>query len=399
MLKVCLVTGAQLPIPDVKGGAIERILTMLIEDNEKYALLEFTIITLYDSIALNLQNNFRYTKFINIPAPNRILNSIHWRLLFLVEKLLGIKLGRFKLVNRKIERVLMDRYNEYDLVINECAEVQAIKKVAEIYGTKKLCRHMHAVPGIELFAHNVYNTTISVSEFVRRCYEKNISSTTSQNYVLLNCIDQERFIRALDKESIKKKKIELGFKEDDFIVLYCGRLIKEKGVKELIDAVIKTCDDHIKLLIIGASRFMKGNSGGYAEKIATLAANNNDLIKFTGYIPNDELYIYLRMASVAALPSICEDACPLTMMEDIISLLPQIATISGGMPEIGDENTTIFVNNDSNLSTSLSSALSYLYNNPQRLVVMREACNKKREQYYREHYYHNFVNIVKEIVN
>ena len=271
MLKVCLVTGAQLPIPDVKGGAIERILTMLLEDNEKYALVEFTIITQYDSHALNLQNNFRYTKFINLPTPNRMLNSIHWRLLFLIEKLIGIKLGRFKLVNRKIERVLLDRYSEYDLIINECAEIQAIKKVADIYGTKKFCRHMHAVPGIDLLSQNVYSTTISVSEYVKRRYEKNTSSTSSHNYVLLNCIDQNRFIKAFDKEIIEKKKTDLGFKKDDFIVLYCGRLIKEKGVKELIDAVIKTCDDHIKLLIIGASHFMKGNRGEYADNIKNLA--------------------------------------------------------------------------------------------------------------------------------
>ena len=61
-----------------------------------------------------------------------------------------------------------------------------------------------------------------------------------------NGIDLERFYLAtpIDRKT-------LGFKEDDFIVVYSGRINPEKGVKELIQAFAKLHDyPNIKLLII-----------------------------------------------------------------------------------------------------------------------------------------------------
>ena len=44
--KICIITSGALPVPDVKGGAIERLMTMLAEENEKYGLLDITILSM-----------------------------------------------------------------------------------------------------------------------------------------------------------------------------------------------------------------------------------------------------------------------------------------------------------------------------------------------------------------
>ena len=60
--KVCLVTCGALPIPDVKGGAIERLVTMLIEENEVHHRMDLTVLSCYDKEAS--QYNYQYS-YIN----------------------------------------------------------------------------------------------------------------------------------------------------------------------------------------------------------------------------------------------------------------------------------------------------------------------------------------------
>ena len=64
--KICIITSGALPVPDVKGGAIERLMTMLAEENEKYGLLDITIIGVYDKQAITVQQKFSKTKFVNL---------------------------------------------------------------------------------------------------------------------------------------------------------------------------------------------------------------------------------------------------------------------------------------------------------------------------------------------
>jgi len=49
---------------------------------------------------------------------------------------------------------------------------------------------------------------------------------------------------------------ELNIQEDDFLMVYSGRVNKEKGIDVLIDALILLKDvPKIKLLVIGGSFF------------------------------------------------------------------------------------------------------------------------------------------------
>ena len=49
--KIFLVSTMVLPLPDVEGGAIERLITMLIEQNEKYGLVDLVVISIYNEKA------------------------------------------------------------------------------------------------------------------------------------------------------------------------------------------------------------------------------------------------------------------------------------------------------------------------------------------------------------
>ena len=59
-MKICIVTAGLLPVPDVRGGAIERLMTMIADVNEKEHRLEITIVTQFNKKAVDedLKNEY-----------------------------------------------------------------------------------------------------------------------------------------------------------------------------------------------------------------------------------------------------------------------------------------------------------------------------------------------------
>ena len=55
--------------------------------------------------------------------------------------------------------------------------------------------------------------------------------------VLKNMIDLSKFAKNIHHEEKTQIRRNLGFSLDDFVIIYCGRIIEVKGVKELIRCV------------------------------------------------------------------------------------------------------------------------------------------------------------------
>jgi spore coat protein SA len=397
--RICIVTGAQLPIPDVKGGAVERLVTMLIEDNEIKKDFLFTVVSAYDSLATEEQKKYNYTEFVNLRQPNKIMNSIQWQKKKIAEWFTNKYQIRLLGIYQKIERYLLKNRDNFDLIINECADSLSLSKVAEVIGKDKICRHFHAVEMYNEGFDDVYGSTISISNFVREAFMQHSEIPAKDNYVLLNCIDQRRFLRKASTNEKENLCDGLGINAEDFVVLYCGRIVKEKGVKELIEAVTSINDDNLKLLVVGASDFALGNYGKYVNDVNNLISKNSSKIVFTGFVNNRDLYKYYQIASIVAIPSLCEEGFGLVMAESMISGLPQIATISGGMSEVGTENTTFFVNKDDRIVQELRNAIIFLKSNHGHLEFMKKACEERGLAFYRDSYYSNFKSIINNILN
>ena len=396
--KICIVTGCQLPIPDVMGGAVERLVTLLIEDNEKYGDYEFTVVTVYNYKACDLQKNFYNTHFVNIRYPQRIINFLQWRYKYLVERITKRAHPYLAGANRQIDKFLMKHGGEFDLIVNECADSLSLLRVAKKYGKNKLCRHFHYVEPPIVEFDSIYGSTISISNYVRKHFLTHSIIPYSRNYLLYNCIDEKRFNNRINKEDVDMIRRTFGFEKKDFIVLYCGRIIQEKGVKELIEAIKKVNDSHVKLLIIGASNFGDNKCGVYEKDVQNLLKSMGEKVRFTGYLDNSLLYKYHQIANVIAIPSVCEEGFGLVLAESLISGTPQIATISGGMPEIGFYETTMFVHKDHRLVRELADAILILKTNPKKLQNMRVACSERAKMFYRDNYYKTFSSIVSNIL-
>ena len=63
MRKICFVTCGALPVPAIKGGAIEQLIELLINENERTPKFEFTVVECCDSKVEQEFKKYKYTHF------------------------------------------------------------------------------------------------------------------------------------------------------------------------------------------------------------------------------------------------------------------------------------------------------------------------------------------------
>ena len=135
--------------------------------------------------------------------------------------------------------------------------------------------------------------------------------------------------------------------EDEGYAFYFGRLAKEKGIFDLLDA-IKNLKGR-KLLIAG--------DGPDKEKINEYIKTNNlkSTVKLLGFLKQDEIKNYVRKARVVIVPSLGSENCPYSILETLAIGRPIIGSNLGGIPEL-------VVNNE----------CGYIYDNKKMLIEKLE---------------------------
>jgi glycosyltransferase involved in cell wall biosynthesis len=151
-----------------------------------------------------------------------------------------------------------------------------------------------------------------------------------------NGIDTTRFyIESLINEGYDRKEFrrKLGLDEGDFVFFFCGRIAREKGIVELMDAVdyLQVKHSHMKLLLIGLLEEHYGVLD--SRDIARLKSNKN--IIHPGRV--DDVRPYYAASDCFVLPTYRE-GFPNAVLEAGAMGLPQIVTDINGCNEIVSQN-------------------------------------------------------------
>lgn len=118
---------------------------------------------------------------------------------------------------------------------------------------------------------------------------------------------------------------------DEGYVLYFGRLVKEKGVKTLIDAAQKTA---CRLVILGTGP-MEAELKEYAKDIEN--------VEFKGFQTGKALEDYVKNSRCVVLPSEWYENGPYSAMEAMAVGKPLIVSDNGGLPELVDDGQNGYV--------------------------------------------------------
>ena len=309
-----------------------------------------------------------------------------------------------RMITGKSIRPLQRHYNEiaqlfkkehFDIIIAEGGDTQAIADIAEGYRREQFVNHIHIhyLPP-ENIAEN-YGHVIGVSEFVTNEYIK-ACKTPVKAYTLKNAIDTAKFTKKVADDERNGIRKALGFEKQDFVILYVGRIIKVKGVLELMEAVVGLEDKHIKLMIMGSANSGKWTFSSYEKKVKRLSGKHKDRIRFTGYVDNSEVYKYAAAADIQCVPSLWEEAAGLVILEAMAEGLPLIVTKSGGVTEYVDDSTALIIEKE-NVTENLKRAILYMKENPEVRRQMSENGKIQSRKYDEQVYYTDFVKTVYEI--
>ena len=392
MKKIALVLPEVYPIPAVKGGAIEELVTILIEQNEIEQKAEFIVFSMENEEARERAKEYKYTQVVYIQKTSladRIVNRIlRYSNRFIKGKTL-IDIAYYRRVFKYLKEHMVDA------IVAEGGLYHEMRRFAEEFGKDKVYLHIHHHLLCEPYIDYLYGGVIGISRFVTQEWMRTTEDRTVRPYTVYNCVNEDKFTKKISREEREIMRSELGFAPDDTVVMYCGRILEVKGAKELVQAIININDPHIKLLMIG-SAISGGNAATpYVEEVERLVEQAGDRIKFTGYIDNQELYRYYQSADMQVIPSLWEEAAGLIAIEGMLSGLPLIVTKSGGMVEYATEDVAIWVDREG-IVANLEREIKELAGNVEKRKQMQKASFERAKAFPKGRFYHEFLEVFED---
>jgi len=150
-----------------------------------------------------------------------------------------------------------------------------------------------------------------------------------------NGVDFNVFSKRIDKEELKKLRRNLGFADDDKILITTSRLVGKNAVDDIIKS-ISFLPENIKFLVVGAGPDEAG------LKSLTEQSGVANRTKFIGHAAHKELPGYLQISDVFIRPSIAEGFGN-SFIEAMAAGIPVIATPVGGIKDfLRDRETGLF---------------------------------------------------------
>ena len=393
-MKIAIICSSGLPVPAVKGGAIETLVEIICKENEVYKKLDIDVYSIYDEEAIVESKKYEKSNFIYL-CKNKNYMKIRNKLVSFNRKIL--KLDSTYTYSKEIAKRIN---NSYDKVIIE-GDSSIIIPIAKKVDKEKIYFHIHHNPLST--NHNQFkkeissiNSVITVSEFISEAMKECMIPKSVQTVILKNCTDIQKFNKSrYINERIKLRK-QYEVNDEDIVIMFSGRPVPQKGIKELLLAFKSLCSkyNNIKLLIVGNSGFGKEITTEFDKTLKDIAETIKEKVIFTGFIHNSKMPQIHAMSDIAVIPSIYDDPAPLVVMECMASGLPIITTDSGGIPEyIGNDNC-ICVKRDNSIVDNLGIALEELIINKEYRNTLGEKAHNYAQQFNRKKFYEDFINII-----
>lgn len=393
-LVIGLAMACTAPIPDVLGGGAERLVTMLIDQNEISQRVKFVVFSKTNTKAKRISRRYKHSKFIYIRPASLVDKFINEYIKIQDKrgKKVLLKRGYYYRIAKRLKK------NPVDFIIDENGYVPDILYLTNSVGRKKVSAHIHwMVKPKERGIEHLYGSAIGVSKYITNIWKDFISIDNMVLKTVYSAVDESRFIKKISSDNRDLLRERLGFKKEDCVFIYCGRIEGQKGALELLSAFLNLKNPDIGLLFVGGSDKKETSNSEYHQQIIE-QAKYDTRIKFTGYVDNDEVYIYYQIADIQVIPTITEEAAGLVAIEGMISGLPIIATDSGGLPEYLKEDCSIIIKRDSELITGLTEAMNKLALNTEIRKKMSIASLNNGRQYTQSKYYNSFIDAIDEIL-
>lgn len=354
------------PVPASKGGAVSTLIESLVQENSKKGLVKLTIFSYYDEVAYKNSEKYSNVKFVWIKVPKyiKVLDELFYKISKNTTKSISYK-SIFSLLYyiKNVTKFL--KKNQFDkLILENNIPIAWIIKLSHYSG--QYYYHLHNVPRINAKCKKVFDKCtgyLCVSKYVASQIESKNNAIGPIDFrkikITYNAIDTDLFKPYSEdhkKMICQKIKDKYSISSNDKIILFTGRLSKEKGLDALLDALKKINVKNYKLLIVGSIMHGANEKNEYVNLVKHKAQKIFPHVLFTGYVAHNKLADYYNAADIAVLPSIWEEPAGLTMIEALSCGTKVITTNSGGIPEYVKSHADI-INRGKNLKNELCYAI------------------------------------------
>lgn len=184
-----------------------------------------------------------------------------------------------------------------------------------------------------LFSTNLFCNSFGLKKFINENLTKKDVKVIAQGSI--NGVDTEFFknTKTLDEKELIRDKFKIDKK--DFVITFVGRIVKDKGINELIEAFINLSKkyNNLKLLLVG----------DYEEHLNPIKNENKILIDSLDSIITvgfqNDIRDFLSITDLFVLPSYRE-GLPNSLIEAGSFGIPLLATNINGCNEIIDDGIT-----------------------------------------------------------
>lgn len=388
-MRIAILTSGILPVPAVQGGAVENLVDFYLDYNNMHKLHDITIYSIWHpdvKIHPSLKSDVNHYIYIKVNSwwakfKKKCYQMTH-----------GSEYYHYT-IEYFLEQALKDinKYH-YDLIIIENRPGYAIKLKSKT--AAKIIYHLHndLLNKEDMYSTEIYELAsriITVSDYIKSRISL-INPSDEKCVTVYNGIDIHAFSKDIAPAHIDSITV------NDFIIVFSGRVNKEKGILELISAMNNIEKSYpIKLLVLGSSFYGNAtNEDSFFFKLKEMAEPIKDRIIFTGFIPYTEMPNYLKMADIAIIPSNWDDPFPTTVLEAQAMGLPIITTRRGGIPEEVSDDNSILLETDEKFVDNLTKAILHLYDHPEERRRMSVASLERSKEFDRDTYARNFFNAV-----
>lgn len=166
---------------------------------------------------------------------------------------------------------------------------------------------------------------IVCSTYMRRELETVFSLPTGKQHVIANGVDPSSF----DSADSGKPARENHALRTEPVIVFVGRLVREKGVQTLIDAApaILSVFPNARVVIVGKGPMMV-DLMRQAQDLGVAGS-----VHFTGFVSDEERNGWLSRASVAVFPSLYEPF-GIVALEAMAAQIPVVASDVGGLADV-----------------------------------------------------------------
>lgn len=336
--RIVFVSSDVLPVPPKRGGAVETYVYGISKALSKLGL-EIHIIALGEADGKYIKNNITFHTFQ--------LDTTLAKLFSALFGLINMPSKNLPYVTYKILRTLRKIEKTYGLVdvIYTSYFTTTVSPILykKLYNRKlKLVHHYHNEPKSK---PNMFHKWIAkncdflfaVSNYVKKQVVKLLKVHESRVKVVYNAIDTREFCYRKDARCEIRRK--LGISDKEKVILYVGRIIPEKGLRIIVQALPQILKDvgNVKLVAIGPVGQYWCLEKTYFNETMRRAAKNatEDHLIYAGFVkPGLETSKYYSASDVFVFPSLFNEGCPTVVLEAMACSIPIVAHNVGGVSEL-----------------------------------------------------------------